>query len=106
MRWVSTAVFLSLKQTLMQNLCSLKCAIYASLKNRRTTKTQRSKNARNSRTRYLIFTVVGTLIDKGYCSPLLAAAGHNTTGSRVAFKFPELLGSSSTKELIKIYKMR
>jgi hypothetical protein len=95
MRWVSTAVFLSLKQNLMQILCSLKSAFYAGLKNRRTTTTQRYKNARNSRTRLLAFTAVGTLIHKGYCSPHLAAAGHTTTGSRVEFKIPELLGSTS-----------
>jgi hypothetical protein len=76
MRGVSTEVFLSLKQNLMQILCSLKSAIYAGIKNRRTTKTQRYKNARNSRTRPLAFTVFGTLI--------LSAAGHTTNGSRVA----------------------
>jgi hypothetical protein len=85
--------FLS-KQNLMQILCSLKSAIYAGLKNRRTTTTQLYKNARNSRMRPLAFTAVGTLIHKGYCSPHLAAAGHTTTGSRVEFKFPELLGST------------
>jgi hypothetical protein len=79
----------------MQILCSLKSAIFAGLKNRRTTTTKRYKNERNSRTRPLAFTAVGTLIHKGYCSPHLAAAGHTTTGSRVEFKFPELLGSTS-----------
>jgi hypothetical protein len=100
MRWVSTAGFLSLKQNLMQILCSLKCAIYAGIKNRRTTATQRYKNARNSRTRPLAFTAVGTLIH----SPHLAAAGHTTTGSRVEFKFPELLGSTSYY-LLKLYML-
>jgi AAA15 family ATPase/GTPase len=32
MRWVSTTVFLSLKQNFMRIVCSLKSAIYASLK--------------------------------------------------------------------------
>jgi hypothetical protein len=76
----------------MQILCSLKSAIYPGLKNRRTTTTQRYKNAWNSRTQPLAFTAVGTLIHKGYCSPHLAVAGHTTIDSCVAFKFPELLG--------------
>jgi hypothetical protein len=45
-------------------------------------------------------TAVGTPIHKGYCSPHLAAAGHTTTGSRVEFKFPELLGSTSYDMLL------
>jgi hypothetical protein len=72
--------FLSLKQNLMQILCSLKSAIYAGLKNCRTTTTQRYKSSRNSRTLPVAFTAVRTLINKGYCSPHLAAAGHTTTG--------------------------
>jgi hypothetical protein len=95
MRWVSTAVFFKLKAKFDADSLLLKSDIYAGLKNRRTTTTQRYKNARNSRTRPIAFTAVGTLIHKGYCSPHLAAAGHTTTGSRVEFKFPELLGSTS-----------
>jgi hypothetical protein len=64
-------------------------------KNRRTTKTRRYRNARNSRTRPLSLKAVGTLIHKGYCSAHLAAEGRNTIGSRALFKFPELLGSTS-----------
>jgi hypothetical protein len=63
-------------------------------KNRRTTKTQRYRNARNSRTRPLSLPAVGTLIHKGYCSAHLAAEGRTTTGSHVLFKFSELLGST------------
>jgi hypothetical protein len=84
----------------MQIICSLKSAIYSGLKNRRTTTAQRYKNARNSRMRSLAFTAVGTLIHKGYCSPHLAASGHTTTGSRVEFKFPELLGSPTYTNIL------
>jgi hypothetical protein len=86
---------LSLKQNLMQILCSLKSAILVGEKNRRTTKTRRYRNACNSRTRPLSLPAVGILIHKGYCSVYLAAEGRTTTGLRALFKFPELLGSTS-----------
>jgi hypothetical protein len=86
---------LSLKKNLMQILCSLKSALSVGEKNRRTTKTRRYRNARNSWTRPLSLPAVGTLIHKGYCSAHLAAEGRTTTGSRALFKFPEFLGSTS-----------
>jgi hypothetical protein len=86
---------LSLKQNLMQILCSLKSAISVGAKNCRTTKTRRYRNARNSRTRPLSLPAVGTLIHKGYCSAHLATEGRTTTGSRMLFRFPKLLGSTS-----------
>jgi hypothetical protein len=86
---------LSLKQNLMQILCSLKSVISAGERNRWTTKTRRYTNARNSTTHPLCLLAVGILIHKGYCSAHLAAEGHTTTSSRVLFKFPKLLGSTS-----------
>jgi hypothetical protein len=86
---------LSLKQNLMQILCSLKSAISVGEKNCQTTKTQRYRNARNSKKRPLSLPAVGTLIHRGYCSAHPAAEGHTATGSRALFKFPKLLSSTS-----------
>jgi hypothetical protein len=90
----SAAVCLSLKQNLMQILCSLKSAISVGEKNCRTTKTRRYRNARNSRTRPLRLPAVGTLIHKGYCSAHVAAAGRRVINLFMV-KFPELLNSTS-----------
>jgi hypothetical protein len=60
--------FKSLKQSLMQIICSLKSVFYAGLK--------KSPNHYN------------TTLQK-------RTKGHTTNGSRVEFKFPELLGSTS-----------
>jgi hypothetical protein len=56
---------LSLKQNLMQILCSLKSAILVGEKNRRTTKTRRYRNARNSRTRPLSLRLLAHWFTKG-----------------------------------------
>jgi hypothetical protein len=87
--------FLELEAKFDADSLLLKIRHFSWRKNRRTTKTRRYRNARNSRTRPLSLPAVGTLIHKGYCSAHLAVEGRTTTGSRALFKFPELFGSTS-----------
>jgi hypothetical protein len=92
---VYEAVLLSLKENLMQILCSFTSFILAGWYDRKTALTHHHKNAHKKHTRPHSRTPLGRVVHKGYSSWYLAAHNCTTSGFHAAFIFRGLLGSTT-----------
>jgi hypothetical protein len=90
-RWVSAAGLLSLKQNLMQILCSN----IRHFDNSRHRWKRCQENSQNSETHALIKTRVGWLTVERYSKRHVAAQFCSTNGLRGIFKFSEILSSNT-----------
>jgi hypothetical protein len=91
-RLISAAVLLSLKQNLMQILCSFNILHFD---NRRHTRKRCQENSQSLETLTLIKTPVGWLTVEKYSKRHVAAQVRSANGLRGISKFSEILGSTS-----------